>query len=193
MVAVFVLGVSIGTYLGIEKELKTKKDEKDIIPVQDVVIRNVQGTTNNNTNPEVVETVVEEKKLSPYAKMIIEKKFTKCGHTTVNVQTLPIELVNMTEVDIMQKYPDWEIRTFNPNELSLFREIDANCSDHFVLKEKDGFLAIYTNVTEDSLNLKEVTDIEVTHLPSGDLKELENGIYVYGEEALASLIEDFSS
>lgn len=192
--AVFILGVSVGTYLGIENELKSRNtSEKKIIPVQDVVIRNVQEENNESTDSQVVETSVEETKLSPYAKMIIEKKFTKCGHTTVSVQALPIELVNMTEIGIMQKYPDWEVRTFNTNEVSLFREIDANCSDHFVVKEKDGFLAVYNNVTEDTLNLKEVTDIDVTHLPSGDYETLREGIQVYGEEALASLIEDFSS
>ena len=193
-VVVFILGVSVGTYLGIEKEIKTRENnEKKIIPVQDVVIRNVQERAEEPIDSQMIEASVEETKLSPYAKMIIEKKFTKCGHTTVSVQTLPIELVNMTEVEVMQKYPDWEIRTFNANEVSLFREIEANCSDHFVVKEKDGFLAVYNNVTEDTLNLKEITDIEVSHLPSGDYETLQDGIQVYGKDALASLIEDFSS
>ena len=126
---------------------------------------------------------MEETKLSPYAKMIIEKKFTKCGHSSVEVQNIPIELVNLTEADIIQKYPEWEIRSFKSDELSLFREIDANCNDHFVLKEKDGYIAIY----------KEITDIEVSSLPSGDIKSLEDGIYVYGQDALNHLIENFSS
>ena len=136
---------------------------------------------------------MEETKLSPYAKMIIEKKFTKCGHSSVEVQNIPIELVNLTEADIIQKYPEWEIRSFKSDELSLFREIDANCNDHFVLKEKDGYIAIYTNVTEEIRNLKEITDIEVSSLPSGDIKSLEDGIYVYGQDALNHLIENFSS
>ena len=191
---VFILGVSIGTYLGIEKEVKPRENnKKEIIPVQDVVIRNIQDKSEESSGSKVIETVVEETKLSPYAKMIIEKKFNRCGQTTVDVQQIPIELVNMTEVDIMQKYPEWEIRSFNANEVSLYREIEANCNDHFVLKEKDGFLAIYTNVTEDTINLKEVTDIDISHLPSGDYETLKEGILVYGKDALASLIEDFSS
>ncbi|MBQ9314163.1 MAG: BofC C-terminal domain-containing protein [Clostridia bacterium] len=192
-VAVFVLGISIGTYLGIEKEIKPKNIEKEIIPVQDVVIRNVQGNSNESSSAEIIETIVEETKLSPYAKMIIEKKYNRCGHTTVDVQNIPLELVNMTEIDIMQKYPDWEIRSFSSNEVSLFREIEANCNDHFVLKEKDGFLAVYNNISEDIQSLKEITDIAVANLPSGDLETLQEGIPVYGKDALANLIEDFST
>ena len=190
--ATFILGVSIGTYLGIEKEIKnTPQNANDIIPVQDVVIRNVQENKKEESKPYVVETIIEETKLSPYAKMVIEKKFTKCGHTTVDVTSIPKELINMTESEIIEKYSDWEIRSFTSNEVSLFREIDANCNDHFVLKEKDGYLAIYNCVTDDILNLKEVTDIDVSMLPSGDSENLKDGIYVYGQDVLNSLIEDF--
>lgn len=193
-VAVFILGVSVGTYLGIEKEIKSNiSNEKEIVPVQDVVIRNVQNKSSEPSEDDIVETTIEETKLSPYAKMIIEKKFNRCGHTTVDVQNIPLELVNMTEADIINKYPEWEIRSFKTNEISLYREIEANCNDHFVLKEKDGFLAVYNNVSENIINLKEVTDVDVSNLPSGDFQTLKEGIYVYGKDALASLIEDFSS
>ena len=192
-IVIFILGVSVGTYLGLEKiaSQKPKEREQEVIPVQDVVIRNVQEKTNNQSK--IIETASEEVKLSPYAKMMIEKKFNRCGHTTVDVQDLPIELVNMTKQEIMEKYPDWEIKSFHSNEVSLYREIEANSNDHFVLKEKDGFLAVYQNVMEDVQNLKEVTDIDVSHLPSGDLEKLQEGILVYGKDVLARLIEDYSS
>lgn len=193
--SVFVLGVSIGSYLGMEttEARKEVKEEKNVIvPVQDVVIRNVQEEK-KNPKPLVIETLVEETKLSPYAKMIIDKKFTKCGHSTVEIIDVPLELINMTELEVSKKYENWEIRVFNSEEVSLYREISANCDDHFVIKEKDGFLAIYNNVTEGTMNLKEITDIDVASLPSGDVASLKEGIYVYGQDELSSLIEDFNS
>lgn len=204
MSAVFVVGMSVGTYLGSEKDLfeiennKESIDNSDeensnnnIVPLQDVVIRNAQEE--KKPEPMLIETVVEETKLSPYAKMVIEKKFTKCGHSSVEVIDVPDELINMTEAEVMEKYKNWELRSFNSKEVSLFREIVANCNDHFVLKEKDGYLAIYSDVTEGTLNLKEVTDIDIASLPSGDVKSLEEGIYVYGQDELSSIIEDFNS
>lgn len=193
--SVFVIGISLGTYLGINgsQSLGEQDDEREnnIVPVQDVVIRNVQKEQQEEKN--VVETVVSETKLSPYAKMIIEKKFTKCGHSTVEIIDIPDEIINMTEREIIDKYENWEVRSFNSKEVSLYREIVANCNDHFVIKEKDGYLAIYTSVTDDLMNLKEITDIDVTSLPSGDVKNIEKGIYVYGQDKLSKLLEDFSS
>lgn len=190
---IFVAGIAIGTYFGIDKQSdnNVSDNETDIVPVQDVVIRNVQQEKEPEKN--VIETVVEETKLSPYAKMIIEKKFTKCGHSTVEVIDIPDELINMTEREIMDKYKNWEIRSFNSKEVSLYREIEANCNDHFVLKDKDGYIAIYNKVTDENMNLKEVTDIDVSSLPSGDIKILKEGIYVYGQDELSSIIEDFNS
>ena len=43
------------------------------------------------------------------------------------------------------------------------------------------------------MNLKEVTDIDVLNLPSGDIENLKEGIYVYGQDELSSIIEDFNS
>lgn len=191
---VFVLGMSVGTYLGIGKNkavYEENNSSKNIVPVQDVVIRNTQSE--KTPEPKVIETIVEETKISPYAKLIIEKKFTKCGHTTVEVIDVPSELINMTEKEIMKKYENWEVRSFNSKEVSLYREISANCNDHFVLKDKDGFLAIYTNVTDDKMNLKEVTDIDVSSLPSGDMENLKRGIFIYGQDELSSILEDFNS
>ena len=191
---VFILGMSVGTYFGIDKNKAALQDEsevKEIVPVQDVVIRNTQKE--KSPEPQIIETVVEETKISPYAKLIIEKKFTRCGHTTVEVVDVPDELINMTEKEIMKMYENWEIRAFTSKEVSLYREISANCNDHFVLKDKDGFLIIYTNVNDEKMNLKEVTDIDISNLPSGDMENLKKGIHVYGQDEVSSIIEGFNS
>lgn len=194
--AVFVFGISLGSYLALPKENYSNKtniddgeSENKIIPIQDVVIRNVQEENNKN----VIETVVEEVKLSPYAKMTIEKKFTRCGHSTIETIDIPTDLINMTEEEVQAKYENWEIKSFSTKSVSLYREIVANCNDHFVLKDKDGFLAVYEDVTENDMNLKEITDIDITNLPSGDVENLRDGILVYGKNELSSLLEDFGS
>ncbi len=196
--AIFVFGISLGSYLALPKEnslnkvnTEEKKNEDKIIPIQDVVIRNVQEENENNKN--VIETVVEEVKLSPYAKMTIEKKFTRCGHSTIETIDIPTDLINMTEEEVQAKYENWEIKSFSTKAVSLYREIVANCNDHFVLKDKDGFLAVYEDVTENDMNLKEITDIDITNLPSGDVENLKEGILVYGKDELSSLLEDFGS
>lgn len=197
--ALFVFGISLGSYLAIlnEQPINNVNEVEDnngndkIIPIQDVVIRNVQEE--NNVDKNVIETVVDEVKLSPYAKMVIEKKFTRCGHTSIETIDIPSDLINMTEEEVQAKYENWEIKSFSTKSVSLYREIVANCNDHFVLKDKDGFLAIYEDVTENDMNLKEITDIDISTLPSGDIANLKNGILVYGKDELSGLLEDFGS
>lgn len=197
--ALFVFGISLGSYLAIlneqpinnVNEVEENNGNDKIIPIQDVVIRNVQEE--NSVDKNVIETVVDEVKLSPYAKMIIEKKFTRCGHTSIETIDIPSDLINMTEEEVQAKYENWEIKSFSTKSVSLYREIVANCNDHFVLKAKDGFLVIYEDVTENDMNLKEITDIDISTLPSGDIANLKNGILVYGKDELSGLLEDFGS
>ena len=40
--AVFIFGLATGAYFGMENKIKVPEKEENIIPVQDVVIRNVQ-------------------------------------------------------------------------------------------------------------------------------------------------------
>ncbi len=197
--ALFVFGISLGSYLAIlneqpinnVNEVEENNGNDKIIPIQDVVIRNVQEE--NSVDKNIIETVVDEVKLSPYAKMVIEKKFTRCGHTSIETIDIPSDLINMTEEEVQAKYENWEIKSFSTKSVSLYREIVANCNDHFVLKDKNGFLAIYEDVTENDMNLKEITDIDISTLPSGDIANLKNGILVYGKDELSGLLEDFGS
>ena len=75
----------------------------------------------------------------------------------------------------------------------LYRLIEANCEDHFVLKEEDGYISVYNELTEDISNLVERTEIDVNLLREEDKYDLVNGIKIYGKEELNSLMEDFGS
>lgn len=190
-VTIFSLGVSIGMYYGINNKEETKVEEKKIIDsVQDIVIKNVQSEKKKN---DVEEVVAQEVRVSPYAKMVIEKKFSKCGHTTVNILDVPKELVNLTESEIREKYSGWELTSFSEKEFTLYRIIEANCDDHYVLKDEDGYIAVYAEFTDEIKNLVEKTEIDVNSLREEDRLDLAEGIRIYGKEELTSLIEDFGS
>ena len=193
---IFMIGLSIGMYYGIDKNNDDVIEEKKPIDsVQDVVIKNVQNE--NKESGEEINNLEEvnalEEKISPYAKMIIEKKFSKCGHTTMNVLDIPKELINLTKKELEEKYSGWDIKEFSKDEIRLYRLIEANCEDHFVLKEADGYIAVYNELTEEISNLVEKTEIDVNLLREEDKYDLVNGIRIYGKEELNSLMEDFGS
>lgn len=190
-ISVFVVGVSIGMYYGaISGDEAPVEEKKPIDSVQDVVIKNVQS---EKKEEKLEEVVAQEERVSPYAKMAIEKKFSKCGHTTVNILDVPKELVNLTENEIKERYSGWELTSFSEKEFTLYRIIDANCDDHYVLKDEDGYIAVYAELTDNIRNLVEKTEIEVNSLREEDRNDLSKGIRIYGREELTSLMEDFGS
>ena len=196
-IVVFIIGLSVGMYYGItsnEPEEEVLKKPNDSI--QDVVIKNVQ-TENKikevEESGDKVEVMADQERISPYAQMIIEKKFSKCGHTTYSCLDVPKELINLTKEELEKKYSGWDVKEFSAEEITLYRLIEANCEDHYVLKEKEGYIAVYNELTEEISNLIEKTEIDVNLLREEDKNDLEDGIRIYGKEELTSLIEDFGS
>lgn len=199
LIIVFIVGLSVGLYTGtnsIENRNLSQNNNGNVEPIQDVVIKKVQGKNeeeNNSGEEKIVEVVRTEEKISPYAKLVIKKKFSKCNHTTVSIVDVPKELVNLPRKDLEEKYSGWEIEKFSSDEVILYREIAANCEDHFVLKEKDGNIAIYNETDEDEMNLIEMLSVNLDLLSEEDKNKLQEGIKIYGKDELNSLIEDYTS
>ena len=61
-----------------------------------------------------------------------------------------------------------------------------------MLKEKDGDIGVYNELTEDKMNLIEMLSVNVELLSDEDKKNLQEGIRVYGKDNLSNLIEDYS-
>lgn len=196
IVVAFIFGLSMGMYYGISSNKVEKLDvKKPLDSVQDVIIKNVQNEneTESIENENLEEAIAKEERISPYAKMIIEKKFLKCGHTTYNSLDVPKELINLNKEELEKKYSGWNVTEFSEDEFTLYREIDANCDDHYVLKEEDGYIAVYNELTDEISNLVEKTEIDINLLREEDKNELQEGIKIYGKEELTSLMEDFES
>lgn len=192
-ITIFIVGISIGTYISLQKYENNNNSTTELTrQIQDIVIEQVQA--NQVTNDESEEAMNEaEVKISPYAKLIIEKHYTKCGHSTVDIMDIPKELINFTEDEFKKKYDKWEVKEFKPKEISIYRDIDANCSSHFVIKEDEGYLTVFSEITNDILEFKEKTDIDVESLRDEDRIALKNGIRIYGDSELSSFLEDFDS
>ena len=194
-IILFSVGIIVGAELnsvGIEKQLAEEKKQLDSI--QDIVVKNVQTAQKEEKNlDEVQEVAATPKKISPYAVLTIEKYFKTCGHTTINELEIPKELVNMTKEELQAKYEKWEIQKFNEREVYLYREIDANCSSHFVIKEEKGKVEVFSQLTDTNMQFKENTNIDFESLREEDKTMIREGIEIYGQEELSSFIEDFES
>ena len=188
-ITVLVLGFAFVCGYYIYKIPKEESIIQEEIAKQDF---NVYNEINNILSQEALATDVrEEDKVSPNATLILKTNHKECGHTTKEEVDVPVEIVNKKQKEVSQIYPQWEVIGFSPDEIVLYREVEGICNEHYVLKEREGFLAIYTKNENGEEKLKEVTSISLEYLPQNDIDKIKEGIEATGDEELNSVLEDF--
>lgn len=125
---------------------------------------------------DIIETSVSDEKVSPNATLIIKKHYKKCGHTTEDYASVPEEVVNKTEDEVKKIYSDWKIERFSENELVLYKELTGICKEHYILKEHNGVIGIYTLNDSDEKIFQEDTSIATEYLPEEDFIRIQEGI-----------------
>ena len=139
----------------------------------------------------IIQTTSNEEKTTPNTKLVYETLYLECNHTEVLTKNIENEDVNQDKEYFEKKYNDWKIEKFSNEEIKLSKEEKGICSKHYIVKEKDGYIAIYTMDSDGNENLKKVTDIITTYLPEEDIELLKKGIKVNGDIELAKTISDF--
>lgn len=133
----------------------------------------------------------QEEKASPNCSLTTKTYYEKCGHTKSEYANLPQDLVNLTENEIQEKYPEDKIEKFSSNEIILYQEKEGECGEHYMVKDKEGTVVIYQILEDGSQKEIETTGISTEYLPETDKINMENGIQVNGKQELNQLIEDF--
>ena len=132
-----------------------------------------------------------EEKLASNAILILKKYYRKCEHTINEYVELPQELVNMTEKEVQAQYLDWEVIGFEKGKLTLYKEFDDVCQEHFKLRLEEGNVVVYIVNSDGKESLYEKTGISSEYLTETDLINMQDGLEIYGKEELNQIIEDF--
>ena len=132
-----------------------------------------------------------EEKLASNAILILKKYYRKCEHTINEYVELPQELVNMTEEEVQAQYLDWEVIGFEKGKLTLYKEFDEVCQEHFKLRLEGGNVVVYIVNSDGKESLYEKTGISSEYLTETDLINMQDGLEIYGKEELNQIIEDF--
>ena len=104
---------------------------------------------------------------------------------------LPQELVNMTEEEVQAQYLDWEVIGFEKGKLTLYKEFDDVCQEHYKLRLEEGNVVVYSVNNDGTESLYEKTGISSEYLTETDLINMQDGLEIYGKEELNQIIEDF--
>lgn len=179
--AIIILGVIVGII--ISKNI-TKEEQK-------VETKLVSTEQNLQNSIEIISTSYAEVKASPNCLFEFKTYYKGCKHTTTKRENIPEELVNKTEIEMQDKYKDYKIENFTANNIVFYQEKEGICNEHYVLKENNGYIAIYKVDNEGKETLKETTQIVTTYLPEADRQSLKNGIQIIGKENLSLTLEDY--
>lgn len=185
IISIFVVSAICGYYI-YETASEKKINEEDIAELARVAVQN--GV--NINSPSLITSSIEEK-VSPNATLIIKKHYQVCGHTTKDYAEIPAEIVNLTEQQTKEAFSDWELKGFSANEIVILKEVTGICNEHYILKEKDGLIAVYTQDETGQETLDYLTEISTEYLTAQDQIELQNGIQAIGREQLNSALEDY--
>ncbi len=142
-------------------------------------------------NSNMLETNSSEEKISPNSSITYKTYYKGCEHTKEEYNNMPQELINCTKNDIEEKYTEWQVEKFASNEVILYREVDGECGEHYLVKEKDGKVVVYKILENGEEQEYETTQISTDYLTDTDKIEMQNGIRVNGQQELNQLIEDF--
>ena len=139
---------------------------------------------------EIEEANAKQEKVSPNAKLVTNIYYDECGHTIKRTSTIDNTYINLTKEELAKEYKEWEIKEFSSDEIVLYKEADGICNEHYIVRDKEGFVAIYSLDSKENETLEEITEISTGFLTITDLGKLQGGIKLYGRENLNSLLED---
>ena len=145
-----------------------------------------------------LEILGEEERISPNT--FIEKRihYNSCNHNMTKLNNADNEIINMTEKQykayMKENYPHIKIISFSIKEIVLREERNHLCSNHYIIGESDGKIAIYSiNENGEKILSKIFSDYSISLLKAIDQEKLKKGIIVDSEEELSDVLENFIS
>ncbi len=171
----------------IEEKVDTKVSELTNEPVTDECV----DEANNFEEIEIEETNSNEEKTSPNCKLTMKRYYNECGHSIEEYTDLNNELVNKTKDEIQQVYSAWTIDKFSNDEIIISRSFDSQCGEHYIVRDKDGKVAVYLLSGDGTETELQETEISTEFLTEADKLELQNGISANGRQELNQVIENF--
>jgi len=132
---------------------------------------------------------IYEMKLNPGAKLIYKTLYVKCNDELIEEKIIGKELIGLTKDELGQIEKEWKIVSFMPDEVSLFREINDICENHFYIGIQDGYVALFQGIPGIKSILVEQTDIIADTLREDDRLILEKGLIIKDQDEFLKIRE----
>ncbi len=189
LLSIIIVIAAMVTALIIYMPEEEKEENMKIANIAQNKVDNDKNEMENVIN--VVETNTNEERISPNAFITFKQTYNECGHTKVEFVEVPQEFVNLTEEELKQKYPEWNVEKFTDTDIILNKDVKGNCNEHYIVKDVNGIVTVFRVLADGTEEEYQVTDIATEYLTDTDKIEMEKGIKVNGKQNLNQLIEDY--
>ena len=183
VIITIIAGIIVGVFIA--NKNKTSNLEPETQTQLARVGRNIQNEI------QIIETASTQIKTSPNCLFVFQTYYKNCKHTITEKIDIPKECVNQTEEELQEKYKDFKIKEFTSTEVTFYKEKEGICDEHYIIKDNNGYVAIYRVDSFGKETLKETTEIVTSYLPETDRAKLKEGIQAIGKEELNARIEDY--
>lgn len=181
MLLIFLASIGIGYFY-----LNTREDQKKESKSNEILIEN------NNQN-ETKEAENSEEKVSPNSEITTTILYKKCGHEIIETKTVDKDIINLNKEELAEKYEGYIIETFSNGQISLYKEEEKMCGEHFYIGESDGLICVYKLNEDGEEELYDSTNITLEYLPTEEKEKVKEKIEVIGKEDLYKILENFES
>ncbi|MDO4302185.1 MAG: hypothetical protein Q4D26_12470 [Clostridia bacterium] len=118
---------------------------------------------------------------------VLEFVYNYSDGFTETQQSLPQQFMyGWDREKTQQAYSEWLMTEFSGDRVVFNRNVEGNSSQHYILKENNGYIAVYYRESD---ILKETTSTPVAALSEEDRKLFEKGVEIDGEKNLIKYIE----
>lgn len=149
---------------------------------------------NQEQQTETAEVVaINIARITPSTKLVYEYYYEGDGETKREEEVPPYFLLDMTREDIEKKYPDWQLQSFSSSEVVMRKNIAGKVKERYIIREYDGYVAVFFEQPVDGVSLRELTDTPISSLTEEEQAKLKIGISILGEEALINAMENYES
>lgn len=113
---------------------------------------------------------------------------------TEMIEAVPAKyMLGYDEKQLAESFPEWEVECFSQKEVILRQSLNQRSSQHYVLKDYNGYIAVFQEDLSGELQLCEVTNTPVAALGEEEKKEMLEGLIITGKENLYSVLEDLET
>ncbi len=157
------------------------------------VIEYNTNTTTNVLQEEKPVNNIKTAKITPSTKMTYEYVYKQDNITEVIEDVPPYFLIDLTREDLEKNFKDWQIKSFSEREVVMQKSIDTESTQHYIIGEYDGFIAVFYEKEINGTNIKEITSIPLDGLTKDEQEKIKNGIKITGKDELIKFLEAYSS